>query len=70
MGWNDLGRDIYISNLIRNQEAKIKGLENKVQILKEALEEIERFQVLTRQDIALPMAIAREALGVISANKI
>ena len=30
--------------------------------LREALEEIEKFQVLTTQDITLPMEIAREAL--------
>jgi len=42
--------------------AKIEELEHKLEMAIEALEEIERFQVLTRQDITLPMEIARETL--------
>jgi len=42
---------------------KNEELEHKLELAKKALEEIERFQVLTSQDIALPMEIARETLG-------
>jgi len=43
-------------------KGKIEELEHKLELAVKALEEIERFQVLTSQDIALPMEIARETL--------
>ena len=48
--------------LLHERDCHIEELEHKLEMAIEAFEEIEKFQVLTSQDIALPMEIARECL--------
>lgn len=42
---------------------EIQSKDEQIKILEEALEEIEKFQIMCTQDMKLPMEIARQALA-------